>query len=78
MRALSASHLKFQTLPISGQVNEMPLNGSKQDVNLIDVPYIQQYVKSAFSAPSGRKGRGGRGKKDPPGPAAFDGHGGRV
>jgi LCP family protein required for cell wall assembly len=64
MRALSASHLKFQTLPISGQVNEMPLNGSKQDVNLIDVPYIQQYVKSAFSPPSGRKGRGGRGKKD--------------
>ncbi|MGH3257729.1 MAG: LCP family protein [Streptosporangiaceae bacterium] len=64
MRALSASHLKFQTLPISGQVNEMPLNGSKQDVNLIDVPYLQQYVKSAFSAPSGRKGRKGRGKKN--------------
>jgi LCP family protein required for cell wall assembly len=63
MRALSASHLSFQTLPISGQVNEMPLNGSKQDVNLIDVPYIQQYVKSAFSPPSGRKGRKGRGKK---------------
>ncbi len=64
MRALSGSHLSFQTLPISGQVNEMPLNGSKQDVNLIDVPYIQQYVKSAFSAPSGRKGRKGRGKKE--------------
>ncbi len=58
MRALSGSHLSFQTLPISGQANEIPLNGSKQDVNLIDVPYIQQYVKSAFSAPSGRKGRG--------------------
>jgi len=64
MRALSSSHLSFQTLPISGQVNEMPLNGSKQDVNLIDVPYIQQYVKGAFAAPSGRKGRKGRGKKD--------------
>jgi LCP family protein required for cell wall assembly len=64
MRALSASHLSFQTLPISGQVNEMPLNGSKQDVNLIDVPYIQQYVKSAFAAPSGRKGRKGGGKKE--------------
>jgi LCP family protein required for cell wall assembly len=63
MRALSASHLKFQTLPISGQVNGMQLNGSKQDVNLIDLPYIQQLVKSAFTAPSGRKGRGGKGKK---------------
>jgi LCP family protein required for cell wall assembly len=51
MRALSGSHLAFQTLPIANQVNEMELNGSKQDVNLIDVPYIQQYVKSAFSAP---------------------------
>src|SRR3984885_2069499 len=51
MSALSGSHLAFQTLPFSSQVNEMPLNGSKQDVNLIDLSYIQQYVKSAFSAP---------------------------
>jgi LCP family protein required for cell wall assembly len=51
MHALSGSHLTFQTLPISGQVNDMPLNGYQQDVNLINVPYIQQYVKSAFSAP---------------------------
>jgi LCP family protein required for cell wall assembly len=51
MRALSGSHLTFQTLPISGQVNDMPLNGSAQDVNLIDVPYIQQYVRNAFHPP---------------------------
>jgi LCP family protein required for cell wall assembly len=51
MRALSGSNLTFQTLPISGQVNDLPLNGTAQDVNLINVPYIQQYVKSAFSAP---------------------------
>ena len=51
MRALSGSHLRFETLPISGQMNDMPLNGSAQDVNLINVPYIQQYVKNAFSPP---------------------------
>jgi LCP family protein required for cell wall assembly len=48
MRALTGRHIVFQTLPISGQVNEMPLNGSPQDVNLINVPYLQQYVKNAF------------------------------
>jgi LCP family protein required for cell wall assembly len=51
MRALTGSHMTFQTLPFAGQVNQMPLNGSKQDVNTIDVPYIQQYVKNAFYAP---------------------------
>jgi LCP family protein required for cell wall assembly len=62
MRALSGSNLMFQTLPISGQVNGMALNGSLQDVNTIDVPYIQQVVKNAFypsstakpSTPTGR------------------------
>ena len=48
MRALSGSHVAFQTLPISGQVNGMPLNGSNQDVNLIDVPAIQREVQNAF------------------------------
>jgi LCP family protein required for cell wall assembly len=51
MRALSGSNLGFQTLPFSGQVNGMQLNGSAQDVNLIDVPYIQQYVKNTFYPP---------------------------
>jgi LCP family protein required for cell wall assembly len=55
MRALSGSHLSFQTLPIAGQQNGMQLNGSAQDVNLIDVPYIQQYVKNAFYAPPATK-----------------------
>ena len=48
MRALTGRHVVFQTLPISGQVNEMPLNGSDQDVNTINVPYLQQYVQNAF------------------------------
>jgi LCP family protein required for cell wall assembly len=51
MRALTGSHLTFQTLPISGQENDLPLNGTPQDVNLIDVPYIQQYVQNAFYPP---------------------------
>jgi LCP family protein required for cell wall assembly len=58
MQALSGSHLAFQTLPISGQENEVPLNGSKQDVNIIDVTYLQQYVKSAFNAPPAAKPKG--------------------
>jgi LCP family protein required for cell wall assembly len=68
MRALSGSHLTFQTLPISGQVNDMPLNGSAQDVNLIDVPYIQQYVKNAFYPPVVKKTKAGT-KKTRPAPA---------
>jgi LCP family protein required for cell wall assembly len=63
MSALSGSHLAFQTLPFASQVNEMPLNGSKQDVNLIDLPYIQQYVKSAFSAPASAKKKTASAKK---------------
>jgi LCP family protein required for cell wall assembly len=68
LRALTGSHLTFQTLPFSGQVNNMPLNGSAQDVNLIDVPYIQQYVNKAFYAPpAARKTKGT--KKTSPAPA---------
>jgi LCP family protein required for cell wall assembly len=51
MRALTGGHVSFQTLPISGQVNDMPLNGSLQDVNTINVPYVQQYVHNAFYPP---------------------------
>jgi LCP family protein required for cell wall assembly len=68
MRALTGSHLSFQTLPISGQVNDMPLNGSAQDVNLINVPYIQQYVKNAFYPPVVKKTKAGT-KKTRPAPA---------
>jgi LCP family protein required for cell wall assembly len=68
MRALTGSHMTFQTLPFSNQVNNMPLNGSKQDVNIIDVPYIQQYVKNAFSAPPAAKHTHGT-KKTTPAPA---------
>jgi LCP family protein required for cell wall assembly len=65
MRALSGSHLTFQTLPIAGQVNDMPLNGSAQDVNLINVPYIQQYVKNAFYPPPAVRTTKAKGKTSP-------------
>jgi LCP family protein required for cell wall assembly len=68
MRALTGSHLTFQTLPFSGQVNDMPLNGSAQDVNLINVPYIQQYVKNTFYPPAVKKVKG-RAKQASPAPA---------
>jgi anionic cell wall polymer biosynthesis LytR-Cps2A-Psr (LCP) family protein len=69
MRALSGKNMTFQTLPISGQENDMPLNGSAQDVNLINVPYIQQYVKNAFYPQPATKKAAGT-KKTTPVPAA--------
>jgi LCP family protein required for cell wall assembly len=50
MRALTGSHLTFLTLPISSE-SEIALNGSNQDINNIDLSYVQQYVKSAFTPP---------------------------
>jgi LCP family protein required for cell wall assembly len=50
MGALSGSNLKFYTLPIEGYSDE-ELNGSVQDINNIDVPYIQQVVNKAFNPP---------------------------
>jgi len=47
MRALTGSHMTFTTLPIVSEVSEQ-LNGASQDVNIIDVPYIEQEVKNAF------------------------------
>jgi LCP family protein required for cell wall assembly len=63
MRALTGSHLTFQTLPIAGQVNNMPLNGSAQDVNIIDVPAIQRLVQNAFYPPPPVKKAKGRNAK---------------
>jgi anionic cell wall polymer biosynthesis LytR-Cps2A-Psr (LCP) family protein len=53
MRALSGQDLSFQTLPYTPE-NDVPVPGypGPQDVNIIDVPYIQQLVKSAFDPPS--------------------------
>lgn len=48
MHALTGKHMTFQTLPISGQETDLELNGSPQDVNLINVPYIKSYVANAF------------------------------
>jgi LCP family protein required for cell wall assembly len=48
MHAMSGSNITFQTLPISGQINDYPLNGTLQDVNTIKVPYVREFVKDAF------------------------------
>jgi len=50
MSALNGSNLKFYTLPIAGYA-DINLNGSMQDVNDIDVSYIQQVVNKAFNPP---------------------------
>jgi anionic cell wall polymer biosynthesis LytR-Cps2A-Psr (LCP) family protein len=55
MHAMSGSNITFQTLPISGQINDYPLNGSLQDVNTIAPTYVRQYVQNAFYPVAGAK-----------------------
>jgi anionic cell wall polymer biosynthesis LytR-Cps2A-Psr (LCP) family protein len=52
MRALSGQNLSFQTLPFTPE-NDVPVPGypDPQDVNIIDVPAIQQLVKNTFAPP---------------------------
>src|ERR1700722_13701671 len=50
MSALTGKNLKFYTLPISGYA-DVDLNGSMQDVNDINVSYIEQVVNKAFNPP---------------------------
>ena len=50
MSALNGSNLKFYTLPIVGYA-DIDLNGTMQDVNDINVSYIQQVVNKAFNPP---------------------------
>jgi LCP family protein required for cell wall assembly len=50
MSALNGSNLKFYTLPIAGYA-DIDLNGTMQDVNDIDVSYIQEVVSKAFNPP---------------------------
>jgi LCP family protein required for cell wall assembly len=71
MSALTGKNLKFYTLPISGFA-DVELNGSMQDVNDIDVSYIQQVVSKAFNppAPAAASGKSTAAKKAAPIPAA--------
>ena len=50
MRGLSGNNASFQTLPFTPENNvTVPGYPTPQDVNIIDVPVIQQLVQSAFS-----------------------------
>ena len=71
MSALTGKNLKFYTLPISGYA-DVDLNGSMQDVNDIDVSYIQQVVNKAFNPPPpvAPSGKSAVKKKAAPIPAA--------
>ena len=51
MDALTGKNLKFYTLPIAG-FSDVELNGSMQDVNNIDLSYIQKVVNTAFNPPA--------------------------
>jgi len=54
MGVLSGQNLAFQTLPYTPE-NNVPVPGypSPQDVNIINVPYIQGLVKTAFDPQTG-------------------------
>ena len=71
MSALNGNNLKFYTLPIAGYA-DIDLNGSMQDVNDIDVSYIQQVVNKAFNPPPpvAPSGKSAVKKKAAPIPAA--------
>ncbi|HEY1698588.1 MAG TPA: LCP family protein [Trebonia sp.] len=77
MQALSGQNMEFTTLPVAGE-SSVELNGSEQDVNLIDVPQIQQIVGHAFYPPPAAAGSGdaeaGAGPKAGP-PGAAQGKG---
>jgi len=86
MHALSGSNVTFQTLPISGQVNDYPLNGSLQDVNTISVPYVKQLVQRTFYPPPAAKTKASTqsagaqviGAKTKPSPAPTPGNNGQA
>jgi LCP family protein required for cell wall assembly len=48
MRALTGSHLQFETLPIKGYATIYP-GGEAEDINTVDVSAIQSEVKKAFT-----------------------------
>lgn len=54
MHALTGKNLTLSTLPYTGQPT-VKLNGSTQDVNTIDVPYLTHLVQTAFARPPGSK-----------------------
>ena len=54
MHALTGKNLTLSTLPVTS-TPAVELNGSRQDVNIIDVPHIRQLVQRAFARPPGSK-----------------------
>jgi len=54
MHALTGKNLTLSTLPVVG-TPLIELNGSKQDVNTIDVDHIRELVQTAFSRPAGSR-----------------------
>ena len=76
MRALNGQDLSFATLPFTPENNvSVPGYSAPQDVNIINVPDIQQLVKGAFdpqpAVPPGAKAAAGKSTASPaPVPAA--------
>jgi LCP family protein required for cell wall assembly len=69
MKALTGSHLQFETLPIKGYATVYP-GGEAEDINTVDVAAIQSEVKKAFTAPAASSSTGSSSGGSPSKPAS--------
>jgi LCP family protein required for cell wall assembly len=63
MHALTGKNLTLSTLPIATTQNNVMVNGVPQDVDIINLPYAQHLVQSAFSQPPADQAKGPAAKK---------------
>jgi LCP family protein required for cell wall assembly len=54
MHALTGRNLTLSTLPIVTTQNNVMVNGVRQDVDIVNLPYARHLVQSAFSQPAAR------------------------
>jgi anionic cell wall polymer biosynthesis LytR-Cps2A-Psr (LCP) family protein len=62
MHALTGKNLTLSTLPVAS-TPAVELNGSKQDVNIIDLAVVRNLIQSAFSRPPAAEAKGSTSKK---------------
>jgi LCP family protein required for cell wall assembly len=65
MHALTGKNLTLSTLPIVTTQNGVMVNGVRQDVDIVNVPYARHLVQSAFSQPAADQAKGPAARKKP-------------
>jgi hypothetical protein len=71
MHALTGKNLSLSTLPIATTQNGVMLNGVRQDVDIVNVPYARHLVQSAFSQPAAGQAKGPAARKKPAGTSSI-------